>query len=104
MSPHHAAVGIIEPGEACQQGRLPRSRGPRHGHQLVGRDRQRHPSQRERFVVPRVEETEKIAGIEHRGCHVHEKPSVTIIHGSTLSDPAALDSVTAAALPSFQNT
>ena len=63
---HHAAVGLVEPGQAGEQRRLARPDGPVTATISPALDAQRHAAQRERLVVARVEEAVEARGLEDR--------------------------------------
>src|SRR3954454_13403757 len=100
--PHLPAVGLVEPGEAVQQRRLARTRGPGDGHQLAALDVQRDATQRERLVVTGVVEAVEPVGLQDHT--VHRSESVTARQGSTLSAPFGPLSVRIAYFPPRVNT
>ena len=100
----HAAVGLVEPRQARQQGRLARAGGPRDRHDLAGRDRQRDALERQRLVVARVVEAIQAVGLEQRAHRVYRSESVTIFHGSTLSAPLGPESVSTTRCPLWKKT
>ena len=101
--PDHAAVGLVEAGEAAQQRRLARPRRPAERDDLARRDGQAHALQGERLVVADVEEPEQPVGLEHGGHRVNRSESVTIRHGSTLSAPLGPLSVRTTSRPLWKN-
>ena len=62
---HHAAVGLVEAGQAGQQRRLARAGRPGDRDDLAALDGERHALQRERLVVAGVEEPVQAARLEH---------------------------------------
>ena len=60
----HAAVGLVEAGEAGQQRRLARARRAGDGDDLAGVDGERHALQGERLVVAGVEEAVQALGLQ----------------------------------------
>ena len=104
VDPDHAAVGTVEAGEAGEQCRLARARGPDHRDGLAGIGLKRYAAQGEHLLVAGMEEAVQLVCLEAGLSHAdQEKESVTLRHGSTLSEPWGLERVSTASVPAFQN-
>ena len=110
-----SAIGLVEPGQAGDQRRLPAARRADDGEDLACGNRQRHPSQRERLVVAHVVEAIEIvrfqdrAGLtSRRGARRHDQAvlrlCVTIRQGSTLSAPTGDSSVSVVRVPAWKSS
>jgi len=106
LDPNHAAVGLVEAGEAREQRGLARPGRAGDRDDLAAVGGQGHAAQGPGLVVAGVEEPVQVDRLEERGrAHpVHRSESVTIRHGSTLSAPRGPLSVRTAVRPPWLNT
>ncbi len=110
--PDCAAGGLIEPGEAREEGGLTGPRWTDHSDGLTAIDGDAHPTQGQGLLLAGPKEPVQI--LRPKGCAIrqhlrdhaghpdHRTESVTIFQGSTLSAPFGPDRVTTTSVPARQ--